>query len=134
MSAPQPCSRSQRDSATMRSSWPPNPRDASVWRIVGMATDYRRGARGRRNRCGRASLPAAAARTAATAAGAAAIAAAAAGGLGLLDQDRPAVEVRAVQAADGLLGLLGRRHLDEPKAARPARSEERRVGEECRSR
>src|SRR5437773_1542009 len=54
------------------------------------------------------------------AARAAAIAAAAAGGFRLLDQDRPAVEVRAVQAADGLLGVLGRRHLDEPEATRPA--------------
>src|SRR5437879_10749503 len=102
----------------MRSSWPPNPSDASVWRIVGMATDYRRGARGRRNRCGRASLPAAAARTAATAAGAAAIGAAAAGGLGLLDQDRPAVEVRVVQETDGLLGIFVRGRFDGPNDAR----------------
>src|SRR5881397_2296895 len=88
---------------------------SSAWRQTIAA-----GARRRRDGWRRASLPAAAAGAAATAAGAAAIAAAAAGGLRLLDQDRPAVEVRAVQAADGLLGLLGGRHLDEPEATRPA--------------
>src|SRR5207247_7556702 len=88
---------------------------SSAWRQTIAA-----GARRRRDGWRRASLPAAAARAAATAAGAAAVAATAAGGLGLLDHDRPAVEVRAVQAADRLLGLLGRRHLNEPEAARPA--------------
>src|SRR5262249_57006298 len=38
----------------------------------------------------------------------------------LLDLNRPAVEVRAVEAANGLLGFLGSRHLDEPEAARSA--------------
>src|SRR2546423_13643676 len=40
-SASQPWSRSQRGSARILSSWPPNPRDASVGRIVGMAADHR---------------------------------------------------------------------------------------------
>src|SRR5947208_852775 len=47
-------------------------------------------------------------------------AAAAAGRLGLLDLNGPAVEAGAVQLADGLLGLFGRRHFDEPEAARAA--------------
>src|SRR5438477_620811 len=51
---------------------------------------------------------------------AAAATAAAAGRLGLLDLNGPAVETGAVQLADGLLGLLRRRHLDEPEAARAA--------------
>src|SRR2546426_5864808 len=89
---------------------------SSAWRQTPAA-----GARRRRDGWRRASLPRAPAGPAATAAGAAAVAATAAGGLHLLDHDRPAVEARAVQAADGLLGLLGRRHLDEPEAARPAR-------------
>src|SRR5881409_2791983 len=41
-------------------------------------------------------------------------------GLCLLDLDGPAVEARAVEATDGLLGFLRRRHLDEAEAPRPA--------------
>src|SRR5712692_3533424 len=63
-----------------------------------------------------AGLPATAA-----AAGPAAVASAACpGGLCLLDLDGPAVEARAVEAADGLLGFLRRGHLDEAEAPRPA--------------
>src|SRR5439155_1690765 len=47
------------------------------------------------------------------------IAAARAWGLRLLDLNRPAVEARAVEAADGLLSFLRSRHLDEAETARP---------------
>src|SRR5437899_10195094 len=64
---------------------------------------------------------AAAAEAPATATAAAPVASAACpGGLGLLDLDGPAVEARAVEATDGLLGFLRRRHLDEAEAPRPA--------------
>src|SRR6516165_10645682 len=56
--------------------------------------------------------------TAAAAAAPIATAATRAWGLRLFDLDRPAVEVRAVEAANGLLGFLGSRHLDEPEASR----------------
>jgi len=39
-------------------------------------------------------------------------------GLRLFDLNRPAVEVRAVEAANGLLGFLWRRHFDESEAPR----------------
>src|SRR5437899_7401248 len=64
---------------------------------------------------------AAAAEAPATATAAAPVASAACpGGLCLLDLDGPAVEARAVEPADGLLGFLRRRHLDEAEAPRPA--------------
>src|SRR5262252_5478335 len=56
--------------------------------------------------------------TPATAAAPITAAATRAWGLRLFDLDRPAVEVRAVEAANGLLGFLGSRHLDEPEAPR----------------
>jgi hypothetical protein len=37
-----------------------------------------------------------------------------------VDADRSPVETRSVQRADGLLGLFGRRHLDESESARPS--------------
>jgi hypothetical protein len=63
---------------------------------------------------------AATAETTTTAATTASVAAAAtrAWGLRLLDLNCPAVEVRAVEAANGLLGFLWRRHFDEPEAPR----------------
>src|SRR2546426_1367987 len=69
-----------------------------------------------------ATAAAAAAEATATATTAAAPVASAAcpGGLCLLDLDGPAVEARAVEPADGLLGFLRRRHLDEAEAPRPA--------------
>src|SRR6185503_667216 len=57
----------------------------------------------------------------AAATAATATATAAAGGLGALDLNGPAVNRRAVELADGLLGVLGRRHFDEAEAARTAR-------------
>src|SRR2546422_11603678 len=71
---------------------------------------------------GPAATAAAAAEATATATGATAPVASAAcpGGLCLLDLDGPAVEARAVEAADGLLGFLPRRHLHEAEAPRPA--------------
>src|SRR5437762_486634 len=68
----------------------------------------------------RTAAAAAAAEAAPATAAAPAAAAAAAGRLGLLDLNGPAVEAGAVQLADGLLGLFGRRHFDEPEAARAA--------------
>jgi len=47
----------------------------------------------------------------------AAAAAPGAGRLGALDLNGPAVDRRAVELADGLLGVLGRGHFDEPEAA-----------------
>jgi hypothetical protein len=100
--------------------------------MVGMAAGYRPSGAGD-GKAGRvrAALPApAAAGPAATAAAAEAtatattattpVAAAApgAGSFGLLDLDGAAVEVRAVEAADGLLGFLRRRHLDETETPR----------------
>src|SRR3989449_9933610 len=72
---------------------------------------------------GPAATAAAAAEATATATGATAPVASAAcpGGLCLLDLDGPAVEARAVEAADGLLGFLPRRPLDETQPPRPAR-------------
>src|SRR5262249_29057649 len=66
--------------------------------------------------------PAAAATAEATAAASAAAApvtaAPGSGSFGFLDLDGAAVEVGAVEAADGLLGFLRRRHFDEAEAAR----------------
>src|SRR5213593_43949 len=69
---------------------------------------------------GPAATAAAAAEATATATTTPVAPAACPGGLRLLDLDRPAVEARAVEAADGLLGFLRRRHLDEAEAPRPA--------------
>src|SRR6185503_2103757 len=132
ISAFQPWPISQRVSASVRISWPPRPREDSACRTVGMAAGYRPSGAGD-GKAGRvrAALPApAAAGPAATAAAAEAtatattattpVAAAApgAGSFGLLDLDGAAVEVRAVEAADGLLGFLRRRHLDETETPR----------------
>src|SRR5207245_2402134 len=57
---------------------------------------------------------------AAAATTAAAVAAAGAGRLRALDLDGPAVDRRAVELADRLLGVFRRRHLDEAEAARAA--------------
>src|SRR5262249_37063142 len=47
-------------------------------------------------------------------------AAGAAPGLGQLDLDASPVQLRAVQSGDGIVGLLGRRHLDKPEPTRSA--------------
>src|SRR4029453_18370048 len=136
ISAFQPWPISQRASARVRISWPPRPSDDSVCRRVGMAADYR--PEPKRAGCGSvvrllAGLPAPAAAAAGPAAPAAATAEATAaattaaapvaaapgsGSFGLLDLDGAAVEVGAVEAADGLLGFLRRRHFDEAEAPR----------------
>src|SRR5437867_8263551 len=136
ISAFQPWSISQRVSARVRISWPPRPRDDSVCRTIRMAAGYRR--EPKRAGSGRvvrllAELPAPAAAagpaapttTAATAETTAAattatapVAAPGSGSLRLLDLDGAAVEVRAVEAANGLLSFLRCRHLDEAEAPR----------------
>src|SRR5262249_58328366 len=65
-----------------------------------------------------AAAAAAEARAAATAAAAPVTAAPGSGSFGFLDLDGAAVEVGAVEAADGLLGFLRRRHFDEAEAPR----------------
>src|SRR2546427_1249251 len=137
ISAFQPWSISQRVSARVRISWPPRPRDDSVCRTVRMAAGYRR--EPKRAGSGRvvrllAELPAPAAAaagpaapttttatadtTAAATTATAPVAAPGSGSLRLLDLDGAAVEVRAVEAANGLLGFLRCRHLDEAEAPR----------------
>src|SRR2546425_428314 len=59
--------------------------------------------------------------TVGTPARAASAATARAGALGLFDLDRAAIQARAVELADRLLGFLVRRHLDEAEAAGAAR-------------
>src|SRR5215510_11398460 len=116
MSAFQPWPISQRVSARVRISCPPRPSDDSVCRRVGMAADYRPEPKwGESGSVVRvlAGLPAAA-----TAAAAPVTAAPGSGSFGFLDLDGAAVEVGAVEAADGLLGFLRCRHFDEAEAAR----------------
>src|SRR5262245_21258577 len=134
MSAFQPWSISQRVSARVRISWPPRPSDDSVCRRVSMAADYRPEPKRSESRsvvrflaglpapaAAGSAAPAAATTAEATAAATAAApvtAAPGSGGFGFLDLDGAAVEVGAVEAADGLLGFLRRRHFDEAEAPR----------------
>src|SRR5256886_7746411 len=67
------------------------------------------------SRCGLTVLPASAT------AAAAAAGSAAARRVGFLDLDVASLEVGVVQLADRLIGVLGRRHLDEAEAARLTR-------------